>query len=43
MLTCSRSAIARVSLNALTMISLSLALTTVSLQWSRLRSWTHSK
>ena len=27
----------------LVMISLSLALTTASLQWSRLRSWTHSK
>ncbi len=39
----SRSAIARTSPNARSMISLSLALTTASLQWSRLRSWTHSK
>ena len=34
---------ASVSWNALTMISLSLSLTTCSLQWSRFRSWTHSK
>ena len=43
MLTSRGGVIGELSWKALTMISLSFSLTSVSLQWSRLRSWTHSK